>query len=96
MLRGPGAATQGDEHPGAIDVTAGGSTTAVETAGLAVFVPGPNRAPIGPFKLSDAGLEALHALLRTQPNRRRGKVTDPLATNPVTNGTARIGADGDE
>ena len=84
VLRGPGAAAQGDEHPGAIDVTAGGTTVAVASPGLAVFVPGPNRAPIGPFQLSDAGLDALHALLRTTPNRRRGSVANPVAINPVT------------
>ena len=83
VLRGPGRAAQGDERPGAIDVTAGGATVAVEAPGLAVFVPGPNRVPIGPFAISDAGLEALGALLRTTPRRPRGSAVDPLATNPV-------------
>ena len=83
VLRGPGRAAQGDERPGAIDVTAGGATVAVEAPGLAVFIPGPNRVPIGPFAISDAGLEALAALLRTTPTRPRGSLVDPLATNPA-------------
>lgn len=66
VLRGPGRNAQG-ETPGAIDVTAAGATVAIETSGLAVLVPGPDQAPIGPFPLSDRGLTALHALLRAGP-----------------------------
>jgi hypothetical protein len=70
VLRGPGQATQGDEKPGAIDVTTGTTAIALDRPGLALFVPGPNQTPIGPFMLSDTGLDALHALLRTSPSKR--------------------------
>lgn len=82
LLRGPGAGARG-EAVGAIDVTAGGKTVAVEQGGYAVFVPGPGQAPIGPFLLSDAGLARLAALLNDP--RRRGTATfgDPLVRNPV-------------
>jgi len=62
LLRGPGATGAG-EVPGGIDVTAGGTTVALDQAGLAVFVPAPGHAPIGPFALSPRGSAALTALL---------------------------------
>ena len=82
LLRGPGAGAQG-EVPGAIDVTANGKTVPVERSGFALFVPGPDQAPIGPFLLSDEGLARLAALLNDP--RRRGSVnlSDPLVQNPV-------------
>ena len=82
LLRGPGAGAQG-ELPGAIDVTANGKTVAVERGGYAVFIPGPNQDPIGPFLLSDEGLARLATLLNDP--RRRGSVylSDPLEQNPV-------------
>lgn len=82
VLRGPGQQAQGGETPGAIDVSAGGSSVAIERAGLAVFVPGPNQAPIGPFMLSDAGLAALQALLMTTPSRRAAG-NSPWVANPI-------------
>jgi FecR protein len=87
VLRGPGNATQGDEKVGAIDVTAGGQTVAVETPGLALFVPRPDAKPIGPFMISDAGLDALHALLRTSPDARRGRSVIGVDGNPVVDQT---------
>ena len=83
LLRGPGAGARG-ESAGAIDVTANGTTVAVERSGYAVFVPGPNQAPVGPFLLSDEGLARLATLL-SDP-RRRGSVNigDPRVQNPVT------------
>lgn len=82
LLRGPGAGAQG-ATVGAIDVTAGGRTVAVDQGGYAVFVGGPNMAPIGPFRLSDDGLARLAALLNDP--RRRGSVNwgNPLVPNPV-------------
>ncbi len=91
VLRGPGAGALGGELPGAIDVTANGQTIAVESAGLALFVPGPNAAPIGPFQLSDAGLDALHALLRTTPKRRSRQNSVDFAGNPVVDHTFECG-----
>jgi hypothetical protein len=87
VLRGPGAGALSGETPGAIDVTANGQTVAVERAGLALFVPGPNAAPIGPFQLSDAGLAALHDLLRTTPTRRNRKNNIDFAGNPIIDRT---------
>ncbi len=83
LLRGPGAGARG-ESAGAIDVTANGTTVAVERSGYAVFVPGPGQAPVGPFLLSDEGLARLAALLNDP--RRRGSVNigDPLVQNLVT------------
>lgn len=63
VLRGPGRATQGNLSPGAIDVTAGGRTVSADRPMLAIFVPGPGRAPIGPFVISAAGLMQLQAVL---------------------------------
>lgn len=82
LLRGPGAGAQG-ELPGAIDVTANGKTVAVERGGYAVFIPGPNQDPIGPFLISDEGLARLAALLNDP--RRSGSInlSDPLEQNPV-------------
>ncbi|HVR92189.1 MAG TPA: FecR domain-containing protein [Novosphingobium sp.] len=80
VLRGPGRNAQGTSA-GAIDVSAGGATVALEEAGLALFIPGPHQPPIGPFRLSDAGLAALHALLRATPLPGRGFEWEP---NPPT------------
>ncbi|MES2441299.1 MAG: FecR domain-containing protein [Pseudomonadota bacterium] len=62
LLRGPGATAPG-EVPGGIDVMAGGATVALDEAGLAVFVPRPGAAPIGPFRLTPAGSARLIDLL---------------------------------
>ena len=67
VLRGPGPRTQGDTVPGAIDVTAGDRTVTLDSPDLAVYVPRAGAAPIGPFRLSPDGLEALQDLLRTRP-----------------------------
>jgi hypothetical protein len=63
VLRGPGPATRGNVSPGAIDVTSGGQTVNADRPMLAIYVPGPDRRPIGPFVISDAGLMKLQALL---------------------------------
>ena len=65
VLRGPGPMTQGDTSRGAIDVTAGGQIVTIDGPGLAVYVPREGAAPIGPFRISQAGLQALQSLLRT-------------------------------
>ncbi len=62
LLRGPGATAAG-ETPGGIDVTAGGTTVPLDEAGLAVFIPGPGKPPIGPFHLTPQGSSMLIALL---------------------------------
>ena len=65
VLRGPGPRTEGDTRPGAIDVTVGGSTVTLDGPGLALFAPRNGAPPIGPFRISPAGLQALQSLLRT-------------------------------
>jgi hypothetical protein len=68
VLRGPGPATQGDATPGAIDVTVGSRVIVLDRPGLALFVPRPGAAPIGPFEISPKGLQSLAALLRPVPS----------------------------
>lgn len=80
LLRGPGA-TSG-EAAGAIDVTVGGAIVPIETQGLALFVPAAGQAPIGPFRLSDAGSAMLAALLQAQRGRLPAGA-NPLVLNPI-------------
>lgn len=63
VLRGPGARTQGNVAPGAIDVSAGGRTVTADRPMQAVYVPYEGAAPIGPFVLSNTGLSQLQAVL---------------------------------
>jgi len=67
VLRGPGAQTQGDAIPGIIDVTAAGRTVTLNSPGLAAYVPRAGVPPIGPFRISPAGLQALQRMLRPMP-----------------------------
>ena len=83
LLRGPGPAAQSGETPGAIDVRAGGVSVPVEQPGFAVFVPGPNQRPIGPFRLSAKGSAWLSELLGL---KGRGALFDEnglLRRNPL-------------
>lgn len=72
VLRGPGPRTQGDTIAGAIDVSAGGRTVTLDGPDLAVYVPRDGAAPIGPFRITPAGLESLQDLLRTTPGEAPG------------------------
>ena len=66
LLGGPGNGARGFDKPGAIDVTGGNTTTAVEHGGNAMlFLPG--QPLVGPFKLSDAAYGRLTALLSPKP-----------------------------
>ena len=67
VLRGPGPRTQGDTIAGAIDVTVGDRTVTLDSPDLAVYAPRRGAPPIGPFRISPAGLLALQSLLRTVP-----------------------------
>jgi hypothetical protein len=87
VLRGPGRATQGNETPGAIDVTTAQGVVAVEAPGLALFIPGPNASPVGPFQISDAGLDALHMLLRTNPDRKGSQASILFENSPIVDMT---------
>ena len=75
VLRGPGPRTQGDTRPGAIDVTVGGQVVTLDGPGLALYAPRNGAPPIGPFRISPAGLQALQSLLRTtaEPGGGGGK-----------------------
>jgi hypothetical protein len=66
VLSGPGHTNEGFDKPGAIDVTAGGTTVSVEHAGQALFIGGPGQQPVGPFYLTDANFQRLSALLGTR------------------------------
>jgi len=70
VLRGPGALARGNVTPGAITVTAGGTTVELDQPLLAVFVPARGAEPIGPFKISLPGLGRLNDLIlpRTAAN----------------------------
>ncbi len=63
VLRGPGAAAQGNTIPGAIIVTAGGKSVSLDRPALAVFVPRAGAEPIGPFAISQSGLSRTQALI---------------------------------
>jgi FecR-like protein len=80
VLRGPGPRTQGDTRPGAIDVTVGDRTATLDGPGLALYAPRVGAPPIGPFRISPAGLQALQSLLRTtaEPGGGGGKKSHGL------------------
>ena len=82
LLRGPGPNTQGQDTPGAIDVTANGVTVSVSGSGYAVFIAGPNQAPIGPFLLSDHGSLQLSDWLSV-PTRRLIQSMGPIERSPI-------------
>jgi hypothetical protein len=63
ILRGPGARTQGKLPPGAITVTAANETVSLDQPMLAAYVPRRGAAPVGPFKISLAGLARVQALI---------------------------------
>lgn len=75
VLRGPGPRTQGDTRPGAVDVTVGALSVTLDGPGLALYAPRNGAPPIGPFRISAAGLQALQSLLRTtaEPGGGGGK-----------------------
>jgi hypothetical protein len=80
VLRGPGRNAQGQIVQGAIDVSANGVTIPLEEGGLAVFIPGPNQAPIGPFRISTPGLGRMQVMLRPLPEHgdHARRIPDPL------------------
>lgn len=82
LLRGPGPNTQGQDTPGAIDVTANGVTVTVTGSGFAVFIGGPGQAPIGPFLLSNHGSLQLSDWLGV-PTRRLIQTIGPIERSPI-------------
>jgi hypothetical protein len=73
VLRGHGPR---DRRPGAISVTAAGKTIELDRPLLAVYVPGPNQAPIGPFTISLPGQAVLNDLVLPRLNPRLPEPTD--------------------
>jgi len=63
VLRGPGAATQGGLTPGVAEVSAAGKTVTLDQPELAAYIPRPGAEPIGPFRISPAGLSKVQDLL---------------------------------
>jgi len=90
FLRGPGTGAQGGEQQGAIDVTAGGTTSAISGSGQAFFIPGPGQAPIGPFLLSAEASDALANLLG-RGARSNGRFESPLVDNPIVDQFFEVG-----
>ncbi|MEO7814264.1 MAG: FecR domain-containing protein [Sphingomicrobium sp.] len=88
VLRGPGATPT--EPGGAIEVTAFGGTIPLDKPGMALFIPGPDQKPIGPFDLSDKGLLALHDLLRTTPDAHEGQGKFDAEGNPIIDRTLEV------
>ncbi|GAA0274166.1 hypothetical protein GCM10009127_13270 [Alteraurantiacibacter aestuarii] len=56
VLRGPGAQTAGELTVGLVEVEAAGVTVVLDQPGLAAYIPRNGAPPIGPFRISDAGL----------------------------------------
>lgn len=79
LLRGPGENAVGEE-PGAIDVTSGGVTVALEEPGMAAFVPSEGQPPII-LRLSLRGRNALLDLLRN-PQHAMQQSEFPVPANP--------------
>ncbi|WP_067734110.1 FecR family protein [Novosphingobium naphthalenivorans] len=67
VLRGPGPKAQMGEHPGMIDVSAGGKTVTLSTPGMAVFIPYSGATPIGPFRINEPTYSSFDIVLRTTP-----------------------------
>ena len=99
VLRGPGAATQGGLTPGIADVTAAGKTVTLDQPELAAYIPRPGAQPIGPFRLSPAGLSKVQDLLAPSV-ARAGKdngLLGKIAAGVVAAGAAAILlSDGDD
>jgi hypothetical protein len=81
ILRGPGTATRGNAIPGAITVTAGGKTVALDRPMLAVFIPREGAQPVGPFVMSLPGLTRVQGLIFPSLAQWRA------ATRPAGTGT---------
>jgi len=63
ILRGPGPNAQGGAGRGVIDIDTQSRDVTMDRPGLAVYIPRPGAAPIGPFMISRAGLIRVQQLL---------------------------------
>lgn len=75
VLRGPGTATEAGLTPGVVDVTAAGVTVTLDSPGLAAYIPRPGAPPIGPFRISTAGLSRVQD--QEEPRVRRAAKSGP-------------------
>ena len=72
VLRGPGAATQGGLQVGLAEVTAAEVTVNLEEPSMAAYIPRPGAPPIGPFRLSSAGLQRIQYRLAPRVHNAGG------------------------
>jgi hypothetical protein len=99
VLRGPGQATEGGLSVGIAEVTAAGKTVTLDAPEFAAYIPRPGAQPIGPFRLSAAGLSQVQDLLSpavaraAKGNNTLGKI---LAGAAVLGAAAIILTDGDK
>lgn len=98
VLRGPGAANQSALTPGLADVSAAGKTVTLSQSGLAAYIPHEGAPPIGPFRISEAGLSRLQdqmqpAVTRANKGSGLGKI---LAGAAVAVGAAILLTDDDK
>ena len=63
ILRGPGGRAEGNSAAGAIDIQAGEYSLSLSSPTMAVYIPRMGAKPIGPFKVSMAGLGQLQQML---------------------------------
>jgi hypothetical protein len=63
ILRGPGGRAEGNSAAGAIDIQAGEYSLSLSAPTMAVYIPRLGAKPIGPFKVSMAGLAQLQQML---------------------------------
>lgn len=94
VLNGPGKGSQGFDYPGAIDVTAGGTTVTIDHPGQAVVILGPGQPPIGPFDLSDGAFAKLSFLLRTEPSGPEDEGPNAGSAGDNSGDTENVGSTG--
>lgn len=90
VLRGPGSRTQPGADIGAASVVSGGVTVELTAPMQAAFVPRAGAAPIGPFKLSPAGLAKLRDQIFPQQTSG-GKAANSLVNGLLQNLPGTIG-----
>jgi len=67
VLRGPGPGTEPGAEIGSASVTSGGVTVELTEPMQAAYVPRAGAVPIGPFRISPAGLSGLHGQVFSDP-----------------------------
>lgn len=90
VLRGPGQRTLGGLTPGLAEVTSGGVTVRLSAPGEAAFIPRAGVPPIGPFRISDAGLARVQARMNPVVAETRGGDSFLNSVLPVAVGAAAV------